>query len=1114
VLAAGPTETGYVNIDLTAPATTATGLQADNHSGWTTTSPLVTLTATDALSGVAATRYTIDGGAAQTYTAPFTIPTSGSHAIAYWSVDVAGNIETSHTGYVNIDTTAPVTTATGLAADDHSGWTTNDPSTVTLAATDAGAGLGTTYYTVDDGDQTQYTGAFTVSGDGQHDVDYWSVDALGNTEATRTGYVNIDTTAPATSADGLAPDGSTGWADSPQTVTLTGDDGPGCGVATTYYTIDGGATQTYANPFTVAAQGSHLVAYWSVDGLGNIETADTGYVNIDTSAPTCGSNADSAWHNSAVTVVLSPADSGGSGVAGTQYRLHGTSTWLQTAGNAFVVPAPADHSGDGSYTYDYQALDVAGNAGAIGTCTVNIDTTAPVTTATGLQATGYSGWQNTSQSVTLSADDGSGSGATIYYKLDGGAQQTYASAFTVSGQNSHSVLYWSVDAAGNAETPQHTGYVNIDLALPTCTNNADSAWHNSAVTVALNPADTGGSGVAGTQYRLQGATTWLSATGNAFTVPAPADGSGDGVRSYQYQALDNAGNVSATGACAVKIDTQGPQTVATGLQPDNHSGWRTTSQVVSLAASDGAGSGVSATYYTLDGSPRQTYGAPFTVSGAGRHRVTYWSTDNVGDLEGPHVGFVNIDTVAPVTVATGLAADAHSGWQNTPQLVSLDANDSLSGVAATYYTLDGGSRQTYGGPFTISADGPHVVTYWSVDAVGITEATNTGYVNVDVTAPTTTAGGLAGSATSGWIKTAAQTVTLPATDAQSGLLATYYTLDGGGRQTYAGAFTVSGSGSTRSPTGPRTSPATPRRAHRLRQHRHHGADRLRRRRRRLARPERHGDPDGGRPGRLGCRQRRSTACKVRRPGWTPPPTPSSWPPQATARTTAPRPMSTAPSTSPATRAARHLRRSHRRHRAGDQRDRRRRRLAHAAVTVNFTATDASSHVGLDPVFGRRRRLDERQLGDDPGCGGRLQRRHPHDPVPLDRQRRQHGVRRGAARCKIDTTAPTTTESGADLAWHSHASDGRPSRRPTPAAACSMTEYRVDGGAWTSGTSVTIPAPSDGTNDGVHTIDYYSVDQRGQHRRPARLHGQDRDPAAGHGRQRRQRVARGALHADS
>ena len=80
-------------------------------------------------------------------------------------------------------------------------------------------------------------------------------------------------------------------------------------------------------------------------------------------------------------------------------------------------------------------------------------------------------------------------------------------------------------------------------------------------------------------------------------MPAPSDGSGDGAQHYQYQALDNAGNPSAIGNCTVKIDTQGPQTTATGLQPDNHSGWRATSQIVSLTPSD-AGAGVTTTYYT------------------------------------------------------------------------------------------------------------------------------------------------------------------------------------------------------------------------------------------------------------------------------------------------------------------------------------------------------------------------------------------------------------------------------------------------------------------------------------------------------------------------------------
>ena len=39
-------------------------------------------------------------------------------------------------------------------------------------------------------------------------------------------------------------------------------------------------------------------------------------------------------------------------------------------------------------------------------------------------------------------------------------------------------------------------------------------------------------------------------------------------------------------------------------------------------------------------------------------------------------------------------------------------------------------------------------------------------------------------------------------------------------------------------------------------------------------------------------------------------------------------------------------------------------------------------------------------------------------------------------------------------------------------------YSVDGGTWTKGTSALIPAPADHSNDGRHTIRYYSVDNAG------------------------------------
>ena len=55
---------------------------------------------------MAATYYVIDGKQ-KTYTGPFRIAAAGSHTFSYWSVDAVGNLETTHTAFVNIDTGRP-----------------------------------------------------------------------------------------------------------------------------------------------------------------------------------------------------------------------------------------------------------------------------------------------------------------------------------------------------------------------------------------------------------------------------------------------------------------------------------------------------------------------------------------------------------------------------------------------------------------------------------------------------------------------------------------------------------------------------------------------------------------------------------------------------------------------------------------------------------------------------------------------------------------------------------------------------------------------------------------------------------------------------------------------
>ena len=94
----------------------------------------------------------------------------------------------------------------------------------------------------------------------------------------------------------------------------------------------------------------------------------------------------------------------------------------------------------------------------------------------------------------------------------------------------------------------------------------------------LHRSDGNGSGVASTQYSVDGAT-WT--TGTSVTIPAPANGDNDGVHTINYYSTDNAGNPGSVQGCVVKIDTNGPVTV------DNAAGvWHEVPFTLQLSATD------------------------------------------------------------------------------------------------------------------------------------------------------------------------------------------------------------------------------------------------------------------------------------------------------------------------------------------------------------------------------------------------------------------------------------------------------------------------------------------------------------------------------------------------
>src|SRR5205085_9847834 len=99
---------------------------------------------------------------------------------------------------------------------------------------------------------------------------------------------------------------------------------------------------------------------------------------------------------------------------------------------------------------------------------------------------------------------------------------------------------------------ERTATVRIDLTKPATTDDAPSGWSNGPVTVTLAPTDAGGSGVAKTEYELDGATI--------FTAGTSVRVAGEGVHTLTYRSTDAAGNVETNRTATVRIDLTKPAT--------------------------------------------------------------------------------------------------------------------------------------------------------------------------------------------------------------------------------------------------------------------------------------------------------------------------------------------------------------------------------------------------------------------------------------------------------------------------------------------------------------------------------------------------------------------------
>ncbi len=271
--------------------------QFPDGSYWITPTSAISLETIDPspyASGVKLASYTLDSNGYVVNGGTFSIPSLGGHTLSFDSVDNVGNVEPRQQVRLTCTNGSPpittLTHGTPFYIDASSGLYVSSNTPLGFSVDDRGSPPVVTNYRVDKGSFQVFSSSFTLP-HGRHVIDVYSQTASGNTEATHSFAVGVDTMAPSVQIT-FMPEATAGNVISLSTssfVTVVTTD-PISGIQSIVYQVDG-ATIPYADPFSLT-QGTHTLAFVLTDHLFNVATVAPFSVAVSSMPPDLAGNSD------------------------------------------------------------------------------------------------------------------------------------------------------------------------------------------------------------------------------------------------------------------------------------------------------------------------------------------------------------------------------------------------------------------------------------------------------------------------------------------------------------------------------------------------------------------------------------------------------------------------------------------------------------------------------------------------------------------------------------------------------------------------------------------------------------------------------------------------------
>lgn len=730
--------------------------------------------------------------------------TDGSNAIYAYAEDEATNASSPVSRDFLVDNTDPTCNITtpagspivmgtlgidGTAADAAPG--TLD--TVEVRIEDSG-GTPVLDWTDVTGSSPWYDWDTTAVANGDYTVFARATDEAGNTCTPDSESVTVDNDAPTTTF--VNPSASVWITGASYTIQLDCTDTGAAGVANVYYQFDGtggawteatynGGTGYYEDTIdtNTLSDGSHDIYVYSIDAVGNTETAHFISFSVDNEVPICSIDnpaSDGLWLTGIRAIAVSATDLY-SGVA---------NVYIQIDATGWVAMTDA---GGGLYTYDWNTTSATpgshdifvyvqdnvglNNQSAPVQRSCNVDNDQPVIGNVPIPAENE--WVNGNPYTVIvnGVGDGSGSGISDVLISFGGAASVSATDLgggifsydwntTAETDGPIAIEVTAFDNVGLASSV-FTRNCSVDNTIPTCGITTPTAAQKVAGTVPVQGTAADNLALDYVEIRITEVgfgviVPWTTVSGTtSWVYNWDASGATDTDHLIEVISYDLAGNASTTATVTVEVANAAAPDVAITSHVDSDRVYGDPVAVSGTSAPKGAAL-IDTVEYQIDSTTGGWTTATDTSGGTWATWTFDWDSTSVSN--GSHTIYVRatddtpLSTIDAVEVivdhappTTTINAPTPSLWLKGNSLVDLTVVENLGGTvnevwvkvdsdAAEAATFDTGNHWTFDLDTTGYSDGAHVIKCWGVDDFGNSEESGGPMVSVmfDNTDPTST----------------------------------------------------------------------------------------------------------------------------------------------------------------------------------------------------------------------------------------------------------------------------------------------------------------------------------------------------------------------------------------